>query len=260
MLDRSFLRPIAHRGLHDLNQQRVENTATAFEAAIAAGYGIECDLRPARGGLPVVFHDDRIERLIGGEGRISDMDLAKVLSLKTRVGGHRLITFEDLLALVDGKVPLMVEIKSEWDPPNIPFLSAIAERAVDYSGGIVFTSFDPDILTVMRELATDIPRGVVSGGYKDEHGETWWRDRIDDERAFALANLLESGPAAPSFYVYHVLSLPTPVTRYVREVDNLPVFAWTVRTPDELARARFHADAPIFEGSEATHALARAEG
>lgn len=258
MLDRSFLRPIAHRGLHDPRNERIENTAAAFEAAIAGGFGIECDLRPARGGLPIVFHDDSIERLIGGEGRISDMDLAEVLSLKTRIGGHRLLTFEGLLALVDGKVPLMVEIKSEWDPPNIPFLSAIAERAVDYGGDIVFTSFDPEILTVMRELATEIPRGIVSGGYRDEHGETWWRDRIDEERAFALANLLESGPAAPSFYAYHVMSLPTPVTRYVREVDNLPVFAWTVRTTDELARARLHADAPIFEGPQTTHALARA--
>jgi glycerophosphoryl diester phosphodiesterase len=256
MLPRSFLRPIAHRGLHDLARGCVENTAAAFEAAIVSGYGIECDLRPARGGLPVVFHDAGIERLIGGERLISQMDRSEVQSLRTRAGGHGVLLFDDLLALVAGKVPLMVEIKSEWDPPDIPFLSEIAQRAIDYGGDMVFTSFDPDVMTVMRKLATEIPRGIVSGGYKDEHGETWWRDRIDDERAFALSNLLESGPAAPSFFAYHVKSLPTPVTRYVREVANLPVFAWTVRSRDELALAGVHADAPIFEGPEVTAILA----
>lgn len=248
MLDRgAFLRPIAHRGLHNAEAGIIENTRAAFEAAIERGFGIECDLRPARGGLPVVFHDDTIARLIGGEGRIADMGLAQLQSLRTQVGHHGILSFEDFLALVDARVPLLVEIKSEWDPPDIPFLAEIARRALDYSGDIALMSFDPDVMTVMRELATEIPRGIVSGGYKDEHGDTWWRDRISDERADRLANLLESGPAAPSFYAYHVKSLPTPVTRYVREVQGLPVFAWTVRTAEDRAAAHYYADAPIFE-------------
>ncbi len=250
MLDRAqFLRPIAHRGLHDAGTGRIENTAAAFEAAIAQGYGIECDLRPARGGLPVVFHDETIDRVTGGTGRIADMGLGDVRMLRTRAGDSGVLTFEDFLTLVDGRVPLLVEIKSEWDPPDIAFLSEIARRALDYAGDVALMSFDPDVMTVIRELATEIPRGIVSGGYKDENGETWWRDRISDERADRLANLLESGPAAPSFYAYHVKSLPTPVTRYVREVDGLPVFAWTVRTNEERAIAHFNADAAIFEGA-----------
>jgi glycerophosphoryl diester phosphodiesterase len=198
--------------------------------------------------------------MAGGDRLIAEMDRNELRSLRTRTGGHGIPTFEDLLALVAGRVPLMVEIKSEWDPPHIPFLSEIARRAIDYGGALVFTSFDPDVMTVMRELATGIPRGIVSGGYKDQHGETWWRDRIDEERAFALSNLLQSGPAAPSFYVYHVASLPTPVTRYVREVTHLPVFAWTVRTRDELSCARAHADAAIFEGPEVTDLLRQSGG
>ena len=250
MLDRAqFLRPIAHRGLHDAGTGRIENTAAAFEAAIAQGYGIECDLRPARGGLPVVFHDETVDRVTGGTGRIADMGLGDVRMLRTRAGDSGVLTFEDFLTLVDGRVPLLVEIKSEWDPPDIAFLSEIARRALDYAGDVALMSFDPDVMTVIRELATEIPRGIVSGGYKDENGETWWRDRISDERADRLANLLESGPAAPSFYAYHVKSLPTPVTRYVREVDGLPVFAWTVRTNEERAIAHFNADAAIFEGA-----------
>lgn len=249
MLDRgAFLRPIAHRGLHNAGAGIIENTAAAFAAAIDQGFGIECDLRPARGGLPVVFHDDTTDRLMGRAGRLHDMDGAQIGALRTNVGGHGVLTFEDFLTLVQGRVPLLVEIKSEWDPPDIAFLSEIARRALDYRGDIALMSFDPDVMTVMRELATEIPRGIVSGGYKDEHGETWWRDRISDERADRLANLLESGPVAPSFYAYHVKSLPTPVTRYAREVAGLPVFAWTVRSAEDRALAHYHADAPIFEG------------
>lgn len=252
MLDRgAFLRPIAHRGLHDAARGVIENTAAAFEAAIGQGFGIECDLRPTRGGLPVVFHDETTDRLMAGAGRIAEMVPSQVQGLRTKVGGHGVLTFEDFLGLVDGRVPLLVEIKSEWDPPDVPFLAEIARRALDYSGDIALMSFDPDVMTVMRELATEVPRGIVSGGYKDEHGATWWRDRISDERADRLANLLESGPVAPSFFAYHVASLPTPVTRYVREVAGLPVFAWTVRSAEDRTAAHYYADAPIFEGSNA---------
>jgi glycerophosphoryl diester phosphodiesterase len=251
MLDRAaFIRPMAHRGLHNVALGRVENTAVAFQAAIEKGYGIECDLRPAHGGLPVVFHDDTIERLIGGDGRISDLTPSAIAALRTRIGGHSILTFEALLSLVDGRVPLLVEIKSEWDPPEIAFLAEIARRALDYPGDIALMSFDPDVMTVVRELATEIPRGIISGRYQDEHGAPWWRDRITEERAERLSNLLESGPAAPSFYAYQVSALPTPVTRYAREVDGLPIFAWTVRTTEDLEHAKFHANAAIFEGIE----------
>lgn len=247
MLDRAFLRPIAHRGLHDASKARVENTAAAFEAAIAGGFGIECDLRPARGGLPVVFHDENTERLCGVTRWVADLSPAELQTLKTTVGGQGILTFSDFLSLVQGRVPLLVEVKSEWDPPDIPFLAEIARQALDYGGDIALMSFDPDVMTVLRELATEIPRGIVSGGYKDEQGETWWRDRIDEARAERLANLLESGPVAPSFYAYHIKSLPTPVTRYVREVQGLPLFTWTVRSEDDAAIAQHHADAAIFE-------------
>jgi glycerophosphoryl diester phosphodiesterase len=248
MLDRGiFLKPIAHRGLHDERLGRIENTAAAFEAAIDKGYGIECDLRSARDGLPVVFHDETTERLIGGGRRMADLTASQIQELRTRTGGHGILTFSEFLELVAGRVPLLVEIKSEWLPPDVPFLSEIARRVLDYPGDIALMSFDPDVMTVMRELATEIPRGIISGSYKDEN-ETWWRDQISTERAEGLANLLESGPVAPSFYAYHVKALPTPVTRYAREVDHLPIFAWTVRSEEDLAHARYHADAAIFEG------------
>lgn len=250
MLDRAtFLRPIAHRGL--FGGERIENTAPAFMAAIAKGYGIECDLRPAAGGLPVVFHDATLDRLVDGTGPVASLTPAALGQLRYRRQATTILTFAEFLDLVAGRVPLLVEVKSEWEPPDVGFLSEIARLSAAYAGPIALMSFDPAVMTVLRQLAPGVPRGIVSGLYKDEHGETWWRHKIDDARAYRLAHLLESRAAALSFFAYHVKALPTAVTRYVREVDGLPLFTWTVRNKEDQAIARQWADAPIFEGFEA---------
>lgn len=249
MFDRAtFLRPIAHRGLHDAAAGRIENTAPAFEAAIAKGYAIECDLRPAANGLPVVFHDETLDRLIEGLGPVAQLTPSQLKALRYRGQDTRIQTFHEFLDQVGGRVPLYVEVKSEWDPPQIEFLAQIARACLDYRGPVALMSFDPDVMTVLRELATEIPRGIVSGSYKEVGGETWWPDKVDSVRAERLAQLLESGSAAPSFYAYHVASLPNPATRYVREALGIPVVTWTVRTPHDREVAKSYADAPIFEG------------
>jgi glycerophosphoryl diester phosphodiesterase len=245
MLDRTFIRPIAHRGLHDASRGVIENTAPAFEAAIAAGHGIECDLRPAAGGLPVVFHDETLDRLIEASGRIDAVALPDLARLRHRVSGASISTFAQLLELVAGRVPLLVEIKSEWRTSNPAFLGQIGTLARAYRGPLALMSFDPSVMATMRALAPDIPRGIVSGIYR---GDGWWSDVLDEPRREALSHFLTSGPAAPDFYAYQVGDLPTPVTRFVREVLGRPLFTWTVCKPADWCAARRWADAPIFEG------------
>jgi glycerophosphoryl diester phosphodiesterase len=252
MLDRNaFIRPIAHRGLHDLKRGRVENTGPAFAAAIAGGYGIECDLQPLADGTPVVFHDETLDRLIDGSGRIDRLtrSQAKRLRYKSALGGGDtgIITFGDFLDLVAGQVPLLVEIKSEWAPLPIAFLRGIASLARAYKGPLALMSFDPAALVAIRDLAPGIPRGIVAGEYK---GDGWWLDQLGPERGYALTHLLESGPVAPQFISYHVKALPSPVTRFLREGLNMPLFCWTVRTSQDRATAAKYADAPTFEGYE----------
>jgi glycerophosphoryl diester phosphodiesterase len=250
MLDRAaFLKPIAHRGLHAAAEGRIENTEAAFTAAIARGFGIECDLRPAAGGLPVVFHDETLERLIDGRGPVAALSAGDLRRLRYKGEDTPILTLAALLDLVAGKVPLLIEVKSEWAPPDPAFMAGIARLASAYHGPIALMSFDPAVMTALRLRAPGVPRGIVSGAYRDEHGGTWWRDKIDETRAFRLANLLDSAPVEPHFYAYHVKALPTPVTRYVREVQKLPLFTWTVRTPEDHAIAAQWADAPIFEGN-----------
>jgi glycerophosphoryl diester phosphodiesterase len=248
MLDRAaFLHPIAHRGLHNAKRGIIENTGPAFEAAIAKGYGIECDVRPAADGLPVVFHDEALSRLIEGRGPIAKITERQLRSLRHRVSGAPILTFSELLELVSGRVPLLVEIKSEWRPPQKAFLGKLTAAASAYRGPIALMSFDPAVMTLVRELAPSVPRGMISGSYI---GVGWWSRKISVKRAAALRDLLESGPVAPDFYAYDVNSLPTPVTEYARRVHGLPLFTWTVRTTRQRRIAASFADAMIFEGFE----------
>lgn len=246
MLDRAaFLRPIAHRGLHDAKRGIIENTGHAFEAAIDAGYGIECDIRPIKGGIPVVFHDETLNRLVDGRGHLATVRERDLGSLRYRVGGASILTLAGLLDLVGGRVPLLIEIKSEWDPPDRDFLSNVATLVSEYRGPAALMSFDPAVMATVRGLAPGIPCGIVSGSFT---GAGWWSRKINRKRASALRNLLESGPVSPDFYAYQVDALPTPVTEYVRRVSGLPLFTWTVRTPKQRRIAATCADAMIFEG------------
>jgi glycerophosphoryl diester phosphodiesterase len=248
MRDRAaFLRPIAHRGLHDAAKGIIENTTAAFEAAIAKGYGIECDVRPAACATPMVFHDLTLDRLVEAEGLIARHEAPALKRLAYRNVKGAMLDLAELFELVGGRVPLLVEIKSEWEAPDARYLKAIAKAAQSYNGPVALMSFDPAVMVGIRELAPEIPRGIVSGQFA---ADCWWRDQLGPQRAHDLSNLLESGPAAPDFYAYDVNALPTPVTRFAREVEGLPLFTWTVRSEEQRATAERWADAPIFEGYE----------
>ena len=148
-----------------------------------------------------------LERLIEAEGPIAAHEAAALKTLAYRNGGGSMIELADLLDLVGGRVPLLIEIKSEWETPDARFLQAIARPRPPIAGPLALMSFDPAVMVGIRELAPQIPRGIVSGLFA---GDCWWRDKLGPERAYGLTHLLESGPAAPDFYAYDVKALPTP--------------------------------------------------
>ncbi|MGE0769591.1 MAG: glycerophosphodiester phosphodiesterase family protein [Hyphomicrobiaceae bacterium] len=245
MFDRAaFVRPIAHRGLHDVTAGVIENSAPAFEAAIAHGYGIECDLQPASDGSAVVFHDHALQRLVEAPGRTSDHAPDALAAMRYRDDpSARILRLGDFLGLVAGRVPILIEVKTSWSTPDPRFMAAIARDIAGYRGPCALMSFDPTIIAALKPRLPNVPRGIVSGVYTPE----WSEGRLDDERSWRLTNLIESGPAAPHFFAYHVKSLPTAVTRFLREGLGIALFAWTVRSAEDLATARAWADAPIFE-------------
>ena len=243
----AFFVPIAHRGLHNAKTGIIENTMPAFEAAIAKGYGIECDIRPAAGGTPIVFHDETLNRLVKGKGPVANLGAQELKRLTYKNSDTRIASFAEMLDSVDGQVPLLVEVKSEWEPPDMAFLQKIAKQAVSYQGPLALMSFDPAVMVALKELAPSVPRGLVSGSFA---GAGWWNRKISKARGAALRDLLEARLVEPDFIAYQVSELPNPITRFTREVLRLPLFTWTVRTAKDRSIAAKWADAMIFEGFE----------
>lgn len=244
MLDRTFVRPIAHRGLHRVANGVIENTPPAFAAAMAGGYGIECDLQPAKGGEPMVFHDATLGRLTERPEAISSLTPAELATVAFKGTPARMQSFGAFLDQISGRVPLIVEIKSDKPPDRDAFEARIAAIASAYKGPIALKSFDPYIMIRMRRLAPQIPRGIVSGGWR---GPGWHEDEFSSWERFALRHLLLAPRARIDFVSYDVKSTPAPVPSMLRRL-GWPLFCWTVRTPEERARAERYADAMIFEG------------
>ena len=240
-----FLRPYAHRGLHGPGYGHEENSAPAFLKAIERGHGIECDLQAAANGLPIVFHDRDCDRLLGLSGAISDLDGNAVRTLRYPGCGSPLLTFADFLALVDGRVPVLAEIKSDWTSPAPGFLEQICELAEGYRGPLALMSFDPALMSKVARLSPHIPRGLVARDFTKGGAEA---EKLGRMRAYALTHLLDQTAVSLSFIAYDIDALPTPATRYIREVEGLPLFAWTVRSPTDWLIAGQWADAAIFEG------------
>ena len=160
-LDWLVARPIAHRGLHDAALGIVENTAGAFAAAMRRNYAIECDLQLSADGEAMVFHDYALERLTRSRGRVIERTAAALQELALRETTDRIQTLPALLAQVQGRVPLIVELKSHWDG-SLALARRTAEIVRDYDGHLALMSFDPDLVAGLADLAPRVPRGIVA--------------------------------------------------------------------------------------------------
>lgn len=150
-LDWLTARPIAHRGLHDAQNGVIENTRSAFARAIAQNYAIECDLQLTGDGEAVVFHDETLDRLIAAKGLVAGHSAAELKAMSFKSGPDRIQTLAELLDQVQGRVPLVIELKSIWNGDE-----RIARRAVaavaGYEGPFCFMSFDPRLVEAVRRL------------------------------------------------------------------------------------------------------------
>lgn len=243
------LRATAHRGLHDKARGIIENTWPAFEAAIAGDYGIECDLQRSKDNVPLVFHDFTLDRLIAGSGRVADHKFEDLKALSYKNHSATMLSFEVFLGRVAGRVPLLVELKSNWTPPNRAWLNTVCQLCERYHGPLALMSFDPDVLCAVKDIAPAIARGFVSGVYRHPNREPWYQNDVSDARALALSNLEPIDTIEPDLLAYHVHDLDCPAISNARQNLKLPVFAWTVRTAAEWQLCETFADAAIFEGA-----------
>lgn len=233
MTDLSWLtaRPIAHRGLHDLNKNCWENTLTAFQRAAERGYAIECDVHLSADGEVVVFHDDTLKRLTGTDGYVWQRTAAEMGAL--RIGGtaDHAPTLAELLNLVDGRVPLVIELK------GIPgkdegLVAKVAAALRNYKGKAAIMSFDHWLIRDFSRHAPDIAGGLTAWGEQEHELE-------------AHFSMLAHGI---SFVSYGVGHLPNRFVSFVRDKLAMPVITWTVRDQEAVARTFAHADQMTFEG------------
>ncbi len=239
-LDWLTARPVAHRGLHNTTTGIIENTPSAFSAAIAGNYAIECDLQVTADGEAMVHHDDKLGRLTEGSDRLDAMTAAELKRVRFLATSDPMITLGELCDLVAGRVTLLIELKSRLDGDR-HVVARAAQVLSNYRGPAALMSFDPAQVAMVREVAPRIARGIVA----ESHYPNAKENSSSTTRALSyIKNALRS---RPQFIAYSVKDLPAVMPFCTRTVFRMPLLTWTVRTDEDRARAARYADQMIFE-------------
>jgi glycerophosphoryl diester phosphodiesterase len=223
--------PFAHRGLH--GGGRIENSRAAFEAAIAAGHGIELDVQASADGDAIVFHDYELERLTGQTGKLAERTSAALQAVKLTGTRETVPTLAEVLLLIGGRVPLLIELKS----PNrrvAGLCRSVAAALERYSGAVGVMSFNPQVGGWFSRHSRPTLRGLVV----TESDRKGVRGRF--ERHLSLWR------AHPDFLAYDIRDLPSRFAARVRQ-RGAPILTWTVRSQHDRAVAAAHADQIIYE-------------
>ena len=236
-------RSVAHRGLHDAASGIIENMPGAAKAAISGNFSIECDIQLTADGEAMVHHDDALGRLTEGSGALLGMTADALRAIRFRDTPERMMSLGDLCALVQGRVPLVIEVKSHFDGDR-KLVKRMAEVLAAYSGPVVGMSFDPDQVLALRELMPGLPRGIVA---ERSYQAADWPEATPTQRQ-GMRHLRHAFRTRPHFIAYWVDELPAPEPWIARHIFGLPLLAWTVRTPEQRQRAARYADQMIFEG------------
>jgi glycerophosphoryl diester phosphodiesterase len=244
-LEAVFARPIAHRGFHQADDGIIENSPSAIRQAMDRNFAVEVDVQETADGEALVFHDYTLDRLAEGTGPVIGQTAAALTGVHMKTGSDRLWLLRELFDLVDGKVPLVIEIKSlmRRDAQG-DFVRRVADQVAGYRGPACIKSFDPDMLSIARSHRPEVLRGIVADGARP--GQDYARfSRVD---RFILRHILHAPRTRPHFISYGVNDLPKAGPSLLRSAFGLPLMCWTVRTRDQRDRARRYADQIVFEG------------
>ena len=249
-LDPAFLKtPIAHRALHDASKGIFENCRSAIIAAIEHGYAIEIDLQLSLDGHAMVFHDDTLDRLTDKRGDVSDYTAAELSRIKVGSGQDVIEPLEDILHLIDGRVPLLIELKDQsrqLSQTDGRLEQATIDALSLYHGPVAVMSFNPHMIATMAKLSSDLALGLTTGSFMDP---SWG---IDAERIAHLSQIADFDPKRYSFVSHFALELAAPCIQILKE-QGTAIFTWTIRSPEAEAIARQTVDNITFEGYLAAH-------
>lgn len=237
--------PLAHRGYHDKTKRRPENSLAAFGAAIEAGYGIELDVQLTADGEAMVFHDETLGRLTDTTGRVDALTAAQLGNIILRDSEERIPTLGQVLDLVAGRVPLLIEIKDQMDtmlPGSGRLEAAVAKALADYQGPVAVMSFNPHCVAEMARVAPGVPRGITTDDYDPAKSAP-----IPEAVCSALRTIPDYARTLSSFISHKAADLARPRVAELK-AQGAAILCWTIRSAEAEAKAREIADNITFEG------------
>ncbi len=234
--DASLLCDYAHRGLH--GDGVPENSLEAFRRAADAGVGIELDVQLSRDGEVMVFHDDTLSRMTESPKHLSELTAAELTALSLGGTNETIPTFRDVLAAVNGRVPILVELKGE--NTNTALCSEAAALLNDYAGAYCIESFNPLLLRAMKKCLPHAFCGLL------------YTNVVREKKKASLLNMMLTVMAfnclcRPNFIAYHEVDRHTLPVKLTTGLYRAPKFVWTVRTEASLRQARESGETAIFE-------------
>ena len=227
--------PFAHRGLHD--ETKPENSMAAFAAAADKGFAIEFDLHLTRDGRLVVMHDGTTERMCGEHKKINDCTLEELSALRLP-DGSAIPTFKEFLALVNGRVPLLIELKNDGNNA-VPLCAAAMKALEGYQGAYIVESFDPRVIYRLKKAYPDTARGQLSQDFLKNKDAPWYMRPL-------LASMISNLWTKPDFIAYNVKHRASLPLRLLNAAGRKICF-WTVRDKAEYDRCMKDRQNPIFE-------------
>ena len=226
----------AHRGLH--STEIPENSISAFARACDKGYGIELDVQLSRDGEVMVFHDSTLTRMTGCARQLCELDAQELRALRLAGSNEQIPTLSEVLALVRGRVPLLIELKGETTDASLCPKVAALLRA--YEGDYCIESFNPLLVRTMKKLLPNAFCGLL------------YTNVCREKKRYSLLNLALTAMALnflarPDFIAYNQVYRHAIPVRITTGLYRAPRFVWTVRTKTELDTANRLGECPIFE-------------
>ncbi len=229
----------AHRGYHCAEKGVPENSMAAFRAALSRGYGIEIDLHLTRDGKLVVFHDDTLERICGRPDTVESLTFEELRSCRLCGTAETIPAFHEVLSLVKGRVPLLIELKIP--DSSIHICRETLKELSYYQGPCLIQSFNTMGIRWFRLHAPHILRGQLSSNLTRDPLKEAWLLR------FMVKHLLSNFLGRPDFISYNLNDLPLVNLWILKHIFHVPVAVWTLNTPDMLKKGARHYDMQIFE-------------
>ncbi len=232
-------RPIAHRGVHDA--KKIENSESAFAAAIKHNYAIECDLQLSKDGEAMVMHDEALDRVMEHKGWVKDFTARELNAMPYKFGHDRMQTLGELLEQVDGRVTLVIELKSEFNG-EISLVRRALQVLKTYAGPYCLMSFDPEMIAAVAQFSPTTVRGITADRAIDPY-----YNFLSVARRLALREFSHLPETRPHFVSYNFRELPFQPVSQIHQQGH-PVISWTIGSEAEAAQARRYSDQITFEG------------